>query len=120
MYLVARARTCKKFNLERFESPLVKQSEHRKNDRFSTHESVGRLDVGGRHHLERGGPEPAVDLERLEAGLVAALNLLVAQPAGGVHVVKAGLGVVVIQWCCGVANFNTGNLDTLHFLSKIY
>ena len=70
----------------------MKQSEHRKNDRFSTHESVGRLDVGGRHHLERGGPEPAVDLERLEAGLVAALHLLVAQPAGRVHVVEAGLG----------------------------
>ena len=56
-----------------------------------THESVGADGVGGRHHLERGGPEPPVDLERLEARLVAALHLGVAQPAGRVHVVEARL-----------------------------
>ena len=58
-------------------------------ERSPTHESVGRLDVGGRHHLEGGGPEPAVDPERLEAGLVAALDLGVAEAAGGVEVVEA-------------------------------
>ena len=54
-----------------------------------THESVRRLDVGGRHHLEGGGPEPPVDPERLEAGLVATLHLFITQPAGGVDVVQA-------------------------------
>lgn len=76
----------------------LQHAQHRKRihsrdvvQRSITHESVWRLDVGGRHHLERGGPEPAVDPERLEAGLVAALHLLVAQPAGGVDVVEADL-----------------------------
>lgn len=55
-----------------------------------THESVGD-DVGGRHHLEGGGPEPAVDVEGLEAGLVAALDLGVAEAAGGVDVLDVAI-----------------------------
>lgn len=42
--------------------------------------------VRGGHHLEGGRPEPAVDLDGLEPGLIAALDLAVAQASGGVHV----------------------------------
>ena len=56
-----------------------------------THRSLPVGDeISGRHHPEGGCPEPSVDGERLEPGLVAALHLGVAQSTGGVHVTDVG------------------------------
>jgi hypothetical protein len=51
-------------------------------------ESVGNL-VSWRHHLDGGSPEPTVDLQGLEAGLITAFDFLVAEPSGSVNVLDA-------------------------------